>query len=244
MTSSPRILLCVFTLATALSAPGCQAATQAPPATAALQTEDQKTLYALGLMLGRNLTAFGLTPAELDVVKRGISDAVGGKTTEVDLQTYGPKVQEMHRTRVASRAEAEKKKSEAYLETAAKEQGATKTSSGLIYTTVKAGAGASPAATDKVKVHYKGTLLDGTEFDSSIKRGQPAEFPLNAVIPCWTEGVQKMKVGEKAKLVCPSSIAYGDQGQGTIPGGATLTFEVELIEIISAPKSPAPEKKQ
>ena len=94
------------------------------------------------------------------------------------------------------------------------------------------GAGEQPKAPDTVKVNYKGTLTDGTEFDSSYKRGQPAEFPLMGVIPCWTEGLQKMKTGEKARLVCPSSIAYGDQGRPpTIPGGATLVFEVELVGI-------------
>jgi FKBP-type peptidyl-prolyl cis-trans isomerase FkpA len=106
------------------------------------------------------------------------------------------------------------------------------TSSGLVYESLKDGTGAQPAATDTVKVHYRGTFPDGREFDSSIKRGQPAEFPLNRVIPCWTEGVQRMKVGGKAKLVCPPAIAYGSRGAGSvIPPDATLHFEVELIDI-------------
>jgi FKBP-type peptidyl-prolyl cis-trans isomerase FkpA len=97
---------------------------------------------------------------------------------------------------------------------------------------VRVGTGASPKASDTVKVNYRGTLLNGTEFDSSYKRNQPATFPLANVIPCWTEGVQKMKVGGKAHLVCPSGIAYGDRGSPpTIPGGATLIFEIELLEI-------------
>src|SRR5262249_43642691 len=117
-----------------------------------------------------------------------------------------------------------------------------KTASGLIYTELKAGSGPSPAATDTVKVNYKGTLPDGTEFDSSYKRGQPAEFPLMGVIPCWTEGVQKMKVGEKARLVCPSNIAYGDQGRPpTIPGGSTLVFEIELMAISTKPPAATPQ---
>jgi FKBP-type peptidyl-prolyl cis-trans isomerase FkpA len=100
-----------------------------------------------------------------------------------------------------------------------------------VYLEVKPGTGASPTADDKVVVHYVGTLIDGKEFDSSRKSGQPAEFGLKGVIPCWTEGVQKMKVGGTSKLVCPSSIAYGDGGSRAIPGGATLVFEVELLEI-------------
>ena len=120
----------------------------------------------------------------------------------------------------------------AYLEKAAAEPGAVKTPSGLIYRELKAGTGASPNASDMVKVHYRGTLVDGTEFDSSYKRNEPISFPLNGVIPCWTEGVQKMKVGGKSQLVCPSSIAYGDSGRPpVIPGGATLIFEVELLGI-------------
>lgn len=115
---------------------------------------------------------------------------------------------------------------------AAQEPGAVVTASGLVYRPLKEGSGASPAATDKVKVHYRGTFPDGREFDSSYKRGEPAEFPLNRVIPCWTEGVQRMKVGGKAKLTCPPAIAYGERGAGsTVPPNATLQFEVELLGI-------------
>jgi FKBP-type peptidyl-prolyl cis-trans isomerase FkpA len=114
----------------------------------------------------------------------------------------------------------------------AKEAGAVVTSSGLVYRALKDGTGASPSASDKVKVHYRGTFPDGKEFDSSYKRGEPIEFPLNGVIPCWTEGVQRMKVGGKAKLTCPSAIAYGARGAaGVIPPNATLLFEVELLGI-------------
>ena len=106
------------------------------------------------------------------------------------------------------------------------------TASGLVYESIKDGAGESPKATDTVKVHYKGMFLDGKEFDSSYKRGEPTEFPLNRVIPCWTEGVQRMKPGGKAKLTCPASIAYGERGAGgVIPPNTTLNFEVELISV-------------
>lgn len=115
---------------------------------------------------------------------------------------------------------------------ASKEKGAVVTPSGLVYLSLKDGTGASPSGTDTVKVHYRGTLPDGKEFDSSYKRNAPAEFPLNRVIPCWTEGVQRMKIGGKAKLTCPSAIAYGERGAGdAIPPNATLLFEVELISI-------------
>jgi FKBP-type peptidyl-prolyl cis-trans isomerase FkpA len=119
------------------------------------------------------------------------------------------------------------------LQAVAAEPKAEKTTSGIEITTLKAGTGASPASSQTVKVHYRGTLMSGKEFDSSYGRGQPATFPLNRVIPCWTEGVQTMKVGGKAKLVCPPALAYGTQGiPGTIPPDATLVFEVELLDIL------------
>ena len=119
------------------------------------------------------------------------------------------------------------------LKAAAAEAGAQTTASGLVYRSLKDGSGPNPTAADVVRVHYRGTLTDGSEFDSSIKRGQPAEFPLGRVIKCWTEGVQRMKVGGKAKLTCPSAIAYGERGTpgGPIPPNATLVFEVELLGI-------------
>ena len=114
----------------------------------------------------------------------------------------------------------------------AKEEGAVVTASGLVYRSLKDGSGAIPTASDKVKVHYRGTFSDGKEFDSSYKRNEAIEFPLNGVIKCWTEGVQRMKVGGKAKLTCPASIAYGERGAGgVIPPNATLLFEVELLGI-------------
>jgi FKBP-type peptidyl-prolyl cis-trans isomerase FkpA len=122
---------------------------------------------------------------------------------------------------------------DATLEKAAAEKGAVKTASGMVFRSLKDGTGPSPKETDIVRVHYRGTFPDGKEFDSSIARGQPAEFPLNRVIKCWTEGVQKMKVGGKAKLTCPASVAYGERGTpgGPIPPNATLVFEVELLGI-------------
>jgi FKBP-type peptidyl-prolyl cis-trans isomerase len=196
-----------------------------------LQTDQDKTFYALGLAIGGNLKEFKLTAAELALVTAGLSDSVQGKPAKVDIKTYGPKIQGIADERQAAAATAEKQAAGAFIAQMAKEPNAQRSASGMIYIPVKEGAGANPTATSTVKVHYHGTLRDGTVFDSSVQRGQPISFPLNGVIPCWTEGVQKMKVGGKAKLVCPSDTAYGDQGSGPIPGGATLLFEVELLDI-------------
>jgi len=195
-------------------------------------TDEQKTLYTLGLAVSQGLSNFNLSEAELEMVKTGISDGVLKRAPKVNPQEYMPKVQQLQQTRMAAGAEVEKKAGTDFLAKAAAEKGASKTTSGLVFSTIKAGSGASPKATDTVKVNYHGTLIDGTVFDSSVQRGQPATFPLNQVIPCWTEGVQKMKVGEKARLVCPSQIAYGDRGAPPkIKPGATLIFEVELLGI-------------
>ncbi|MCU1292025.1 MAG: peptidylprolyl isomerase, FKBP-type, partial [Bryobacterales bacterium] len=136
----------------------------------------------------------------------------------------------------ARASEKQKTEAEAILSKAAAEPGAVKTQSGMIYRETTPGNGSSPAATDTVRVNYKGTLTDGSDFDSSYARNEPAEFPLNHVIPCWTEGLQLMKPGGKATLVCPANLAYGEQGRPGIPPGATLTFEVELLAIVPPQK--------
>ena len=193
-------------------------------------SEDESIIYSLGLSINRSLSQFDLSPAELEIVKKALTDAAAGKPA-IDLDQWGPKIQGLAEQRMAKVAEKEKSASAAYLTKMTAEKGAVKTDSGLIYREITAGTGQSPKATDTVKVNYRGTLVNGTEVDSSYKRKEPAEFPLNGVIRCWTEGVQKMKVGGKSQLVCPSDLAYGDQGRPGIPGGATLTFEVELISI-------------
>ncbi|MBM0107477.1 FKBP-type peptidyl-prolyl cis-trans isomerase [Steroidobacter sp. S1-65] len=202
----------------------------APTASAPLTgSEDDKALYALGVAVSQNIVSFEFTPAELEKVKQGFTDGALGKTPQVDVQSYFSRLREMQQTRIAATAQKT-------LDKQAAEPGAKRMESGLIITTVKEGSGPTPKATDTVKVHYHGTLPNGKVFDSSVERGEPATFPLNGVIPCWTEGVQQIKVGGKSKLVCPASIAYGDRGAPPDIGpGATLIFDVELLGIENAP---------
>jgi FKBP-type peptidyl-prolyl cis-trans isomerase FkpA len=205
------------------------------------ETEEQKTLYTIGLMVGRQLDVFSLSPTDLEWVKEGLTDKVTGQKEKVELTAYNEKVQELAKAKRKQKGEKQAALGKEFLEKAAAEKGAVKTESGLVYISLKEGEGASPTATDTVKVHYAGTLIDGKEFDSSYKRNKPIDFSLNGVIKCWTEGLQKMKPGGKAKLVCPPSIAYGDNGAGElILPGATLIFEVELLEVSKPAALPAP----
>lgn len=196
-------------------------------------TDEQKTLYALGVAMSQGLTPFSLTEAELEMVKAGLSDGVLKKPLKAEVQPYAAKIQELQRARMSVVSAEEKKAGQAFLDKAATTPGATKAPAGFVITMLKPGTGDSPKATDKVKVHYQGTLTDGTVFDSSLQRGEPVTFPLNNVIRCWAEGVQMMKVGGKSRLVCPSELAYGERGAPPrIKPGATLVFEVELLEIV------------
>ena len=218
-------LLTILTVATPLL--------QAEPP---LETEDDKTIYAIGSMVGQNvapqLQGFGLTEEEKKVFLAGFLDALAGADSKVEIDVYGPKIQGFAEARKSAVAAKEKEAGQAYVQKMAAEPGAEKLASGVVFFETAAGTGENPAATDQVKVHYHGTLIDGTVFDSSVKRGEPATFPLNQVIPCWTESLQKMKPGGKAKLICPSETAYGDNGAGVIKPGSTLIFDVELLEIV------------
>ena len=216
-----------------LSAFLCAGLLGGPAVAAQLTTDEQKTLYALGVAISQSLGDFALSESELEIVKAGMSDGTLKRPIKVDMQTYGPKLQQLAQARAAGVAEQEKKAGAAYVAKAAAAPGAVKTESGAIVQTLKEGKGPTPTAADKVKVHYHGTLIDGTVFDSSVQRGEPATFPLGNVIKCWTEGVQKIKVGGKSRLVCPANIAYGERGSPpVIKPGATLVFEVELLEIV------------
>jgi FKBP-type peptidyl-prolyl cis-trans isomerase FkpA len=197
------------------------------------KTDEEKAFYSFGFNLSQQLQMLNLTPAEFSQVQSGLADGVLKKPEKVPVKEFYPKFQQLARDRVVAGAGTEKKAGQEFLEKAAKEKGATKTATGIVYQEIKAGTGEQPKASDKVKVHYTGSLTDGTVFDSSVQRGQPATFPLTGVVKCWTEGLQLMKVGGKAKLICPSDLAYGDQGRPPqIKPGATLVFEVELLEIV------------
>ncbi len=213
---------------------GCQ---QQPGArTVQDYSDDEKAIYAFGVAVGRQLgqqtKQLRLTPVEVEVFRAGLGDALQDKTPLVELGDYEKRFQSLAEARLAAGAAEAEQKSASFIEEAAKAPGAVTTGSGLVFQTLSAGDGARPKASDTVKVHYQGTLVDGTVFDSSIQRGEPVEFGLDRVIPCWTEGVQRMQVGEKARLVCPSALAYGERGAGSdIPPNSTLVFEVELLGI-------------
>jgi FKBP-type peptidyl-prolyl cis-trans isomerase len=216
----------------------CAQAAQPTP-----KTDDEKALYSLGVILSQNIQSFEFTDQEIAMVKAGLDDGARdrSKIEQEAMEKIIPKLQELQTTRMAAAAKREKDAGTAYIAKAAAETGATKLASGLVYKVVKAGTGASPTAADTVKVHYEGRFVDGKVFDSSIKRNEPATFPLNGVITCWSEGVQQMKVGGKAQLVCPPELAYGEEGRPPqMRGGATLVFDVELLEIVKAEPEAAP----
>lgn len=196
------------------------------------KTDEERTLYAIGMILFRQLSVFNLTPAELEMVKQGLMDAGSGKNSAVEVSAYNDKVKEFY----LARRQAEGKKladiNKGFIDKAAAEKGAVKTGSGLVYLSLKDGSGAGPSPTATVKVNYRGMFPDGREFATSYKRGEPVELKMDGVIKCWNEGLQKMMPGGKAKLVCPPDLAYGVAGAGDfILPNATLVFEVELLEV-------------
>jgi FKBP-type peptidyl-prolyl cis-trans isomerase len=205
-------------------------------------TDDEKAIYVIGVTLAHQLESLALKPDELEMLLAGIRDQVTGKPLAASVDEYGPKIQQLVKSRSAVAMAEEKKAGEAFLAKEAAAPGAKKSQSGMIKRVLKESSGASPTADDTVKVHYKGTLRDGTVFDSSLDR-EPVKFPVKRVVPCWTEALQTMKVGEKAHITCPSEIAYGERGAPPrIKPGAVLAFDVELLEIVK-PEAPAPTKE-
>lgn len=197
-----------------------------------VETDTEKAIYLIGVDFGQRLQPLYLTDEEVQIIAKGLRDQTAGKAMQLDPAVYGPKLTALQEERAKKALAEEAPKAAAYIKEQAKQDGAKQTSSGLIFTEVEAGSGKSPSEGSKVSVHYTGTLRDGQVFDSSVARGQPAEFVIGQVIKCWNEALPMMKVGGKAKLVCPAEIAYGDGGvPGAIPPGAVLTFDVELLSV-------------
>ena len=231
MSSNLRLLLllCLVCAMAACNATSSEVAAQS--GAGAPETDDEKTLYALGLILGQNIENANLSEDEMVFVRMGLNDIALGREAQVELEEYGPMIQVFMDERVEAASATELTEATAFVEQQAALEGAVRTDSGLIIQEMTPGNGATPTAADTVTVHYHGTLRDGTVFDSSVDRGEPATFPLGQVIPCWTEGVQLIQVGGKSRLVCPPDLAYGPVGPPGIPGNAALMFEVELLEI-------------
>jgi FKBP-type peptidyl-prolyl cis-trans isomerase FkpA len=207
-----------------------------------LKTAEDKELYTLGYSFGRNLQALDLSAAELEIIRKALTEGAQDKKPIIPLEIYGPKIQELAAARHTRASQKKEARDKPYLDAAAKQKGAQVLPSGVIYIPEKEGTGPNPKPTDEVTVNYVGKLVNGTEFDSSYKRNQPLKFQLDKVIPCWTDGVQKMKVGGKARLVCPPKAGYGDNGQprAGIPGGSVLDFQIELLDAKPPPPPPVP----
>ncbi|BDY03521.1 FKBP-type peptidyl-prolyl cis-trans isomerase [Ferrimonas sp. YFM] len=245
-----RTLFKIGLVAAAVALAGCQdKAADTKAEDVKLNTEDQKIAYAIGASFAGNLASSldQLNELEIsvdrDLVLQGIKAGLAGNNqlTEEEmgqlLQAFDTKIAEAAQAKEAAETAAVKAEGEAFLAENAKKEGVKVTESGLQYKVITEGEGAKPAATDTVEVHYRGTLIDGTEFDSSYKRGESISFPLNGVIKGWTEGLQLMNVGSKYELYIPSELAYGERGAGqSIPGNAALVFEVELLGIPSQEK--------
>ncbi|MBK9321787.1 MAG: FKBP-type peptidyl-prolyl cis-trans isomerase [Bdellovibrionaceae bacterium] len=209
-----------------------------------LDTDQKRASYAIGQQIGGNMKQQNIE-IDADVMAMSMKDALKGesKLTKEEIQQAMMKLQESAMKKQQEAAEENKKKGSEYLEKNKSAEGVKVTASGLQYKVEKEGDGKTPVKTDTVKAHYKGTLVDGTQFDSSYDRGQPAEFPVQGVIPGWSEALQMMKVGSKYKLFVPPELAYGASGRPGIPANSVLVFEVELLDIVKAdggkPAAPA-----
>jgi len=234
-------LLTVSLLAHATSASAPEPAATVPsagPRAAAAPggNSNDQLFYALGVLLSQNLTTFDLSEHEFRQVLRGFTDGFRHHAKLEDAQSRIPALQGVQRERGLLLMQRQKTAGAAYLAKVAARPGARRTPSGLVYMPVVQGTGAAPQPTDRVTVQYTGKLIDGTVFDSSVRRGKPATLPLVGIIPCWREALQLMKVGGKARVICPSNAAYGDRGRPpVIPPGATLDFQIELLAVMPGP---------
>jgi FKBP-type peptidyl-prolyl cis-trans isomerase FkpA len=247
--SGARVAALALILSTAL--PGCserersaEPDTNAGESLSPEEKRDRDSLYALGSWLARNLAGIKMDEKDMAPLAEGLSDALLGKPLRVDPVEVGERVQVFLNARRAQTSAEERNLGAALLEAAKQEPGVERTVSGVYMLTLVEGSGPSPTLADQVKIHYRGTLRDGSVFDDSRARGQPGVFRVTGVVPCWMEPLQKMKVGGKAKVTCNADLAYGDRGlPGKVLPGAPLQFELELLEILptapAAPPAPA-----
>jgi FKBP-type peptidyl-prolyl cis-trans isomerase FkpA len=257
MKSLFKVTLLATTMAVALSAPAFAAPAAAKDAAApaasnaAFKNDDQKSAYALGASLGRYMEnslkeqeKLGITLDKNQLIA-GVQDAFADKSKlsdqeiEQTLQAFEARVKSSAQAKMEKDAKENADKGKAFRDTFAKEKGVKTSSTGLMYKIDKAGTGEAPKDSDTVVVNYKGTLIDGKEFDNSYTRGEPLSFRLDGVIPGWTEGLKNLKKGGKIKLVIPPELAYGKTGVPGIPANSTLVFDVELLDIKPAPKADA-----
>jgi FKBP-type peptidyl-prolyl cis-trans isomerase len=228
-------------------APAAAAPTAPTAAPAAAAFTEAQLLEEFGWFIGKRvgLGELDFSKAELDILVKGLVSAASGKDSPYELQKIGPAMDEFMQKKQNIFVEKMKKQSVAasttFFTKLKENKNVVELPSGLRYEIVKPGEGAFPKPTETVKVHYTGTLVDGTVFDSSVQRNEPAEFPLDQVIPGWTEGIQKINKGGKIKLYVPANLAYGDDGRPGIPPGSTLIFDVDLLEIKPTPPAPPPE---
>ncbi len=256
MKSLFKVSLLATTLAVALNAPVVMAADaaattteQAPKTNAAFKDQNQQSAYALGASLGRYMDNSLKEQEKLGIkldkklLIEGVQDAFAGKSKlsdadiEQTLKAFEGNVKAAAQAKMEKDAKENAQKGDAFAAKFAKEAGVKKTASGLLYKVEKEGTGPAPVDSDTVVVNYKGTLINGTEFDNSYKRGEPLTFRLDGVIPGWTEGLKHLKKGGKIELVIPPDLAYGQNGVPGIPPNSTLVFDVELLDIKPAPKA-------
>ena len=232
-------LPCVALAASTADATTTSTSTQAKesrpqdPLEPALNSPESRTLYTLGQLISRTLDGFALTTEELRFVRQGLEDGVLGKPPKVDLAAEADGLHTLQAARRAATLQREKQAAEAFLKQVTTAPNVARLDNGVILQPLAAGHGAVPTPADQVSVHYEGALVDGTVFDSSRQRGQPATLPVKGVIPCWTSALQQMRVGARTRIVCPPELAYGERGAPpTIKPGATLVFDIELLAIV------------
>ena len=235
----PCVALAASTADATTSSTSTQASAQAresrpqDPLEPALHSPESRTLYTLGQLISRTLDGFALTAEELRFVRQGLEDGVLGKPPKVDLAAEAEGLHTMQAARRAATLQREKQAAEAFLAQVTAAPNVARLDNGVILQPLAAGHGAVPTPADQVSVHYEGALVDGTVFDSSRQRGQPATLPVKGVIPCWTSALQQMRVGARTRIVCPPELAYGERGAPpTIKPGATLVFDIELLAIV------------